>query len=74
MEVDFIVPNLEVSGTVKYLGGLASGFIELGYQIRLLYAGIRPNFSLIDLPCSRFKWQVGRSRLRGVREGPPAPH
>lgn len=55
MQIDIVHPNLEVSGTIKYLGGLASGFTALGHQVRLLYTGTRTNYALIE------------SSLEGVR-------
>ena len=48
MKVDIAIPNLEVSGTLKYVAGLASGFKALGHQVRLLYAGEGPDWQLLD--------------------------
>ena len=48
MKVDIAIPNLEVSGTLKYVAGLASGFKALGHQVRLLYTGEGPDWQLLD--------------------------
>jgi glycosyltransferase involved in cell wall biosynthesis len=48
VKVDIVHPNLEISGTIKYMGGLASGFTALGHQVRLLYTGSRANSTLIE--------------------------
>ena len=48
MKVDIVHPNLEISGTIKYIGGLASGFTALGHEVRLLYTGVRSNWGLVE--------------------------
>jgi glycosyltransferase involved in cell wall biosynthesis len=48
MKVDIAVPNLEVSGTLKYLAGIASGFTALGHDVRLLFTGEGPNRQTVD--------------------------
>jgi glycosyltransferase involved in cell wall biosynthesis len=48
LKVDIAVPNLEVSGTLKYLAGIALGFTALGHDVRLLFTGEGPNRQLVD--------------------------
>lgn len=47
LKVDIVVANIEVSGTLKYVGFLAMGFSALGHAVRILYSGVGPNSKLI---------------------------
>lgn len=49
MRVDLVLPNIEVSGTTKYIGSLADGFASLGHSVRLIYSGQGPRADLVDL-------------------------
>lgn len=62
MKVDIAIPNLEVSGTLKYVAGLASGFKALGHQVRLLHTGEGPNWQLLDSTLG----SVSRERYAGI--------
>lgn len=59
MKVDIVFPNLEISGTLKYLGGLASGFEQLGHRVRFLFTGEGPNHQLVESALG----QVAKQRL-----------
>jgi glycosyltransferase involved in cell wall biosynthesis len=48
MRVDIVLTNLELSGSLKYMGALAEGFSELGHTVRFLYSGVGSDFSLVE--------------------------
>jgi glycosyltransferase involved in cell wall biosynthesis len=75
LKVDIVVANIEVSGTLKYVGFLARGFTALGHTVRILYSGVGSNSQLVEPvlgAAPRIRWAgVSSYELSRVLVGGP---